>query len=758
MDATGLLDELRKSKGYRGQIVHVETVPARKAKYGDISPQLPEELSAALAKSGVDRFYTHQVEALLHVRAGRNIVAVTGTASGKSLCYNLPVFESIIEDSNTKALYVYPTKALAQDQLSKVQKLKLDGLKAATYDGDTPKKERSAIRYAANMVFTNPDMLHVGILPSHPAWASFFRKLKYVVIDEVHMYRGVFGSHVANIIRRLKRICAHYGASPRFLCASATVGDPGLLVRDLTGENAWVIDDDGSPSGEKIFAFWQPPFLATKGERRSSNVEAVELFTFLVKRHIRNIVFTKARKTAEIILRHAREYFATEDPKLAQKITAYRAGYRAAERRDIERRLFSGELLGVTSTTALEVGIDIGGLDAVIMTGYPGTIASTWQQAGRSGRGTEQSLAVLVALDNAMDQYVVRNQDYFFSREHEKSIVDSGNTYILGDHLLCAAHELPLDNDEIEEVFGAKCWETLGMLAEAGEIGFDGKWRWMKTGQPAPFVNIRSASSVQFKIISVEGGGALLGTVDGSNAFGTIYPGAIYLHGGQSYVVERLDLDENVAYVEKTEVEYYTMPNSRTHIEVTCEQDSRELAEYVLHFSTVKVTDQVTHFTRKKLFTEEILEKVMLELPEVELETESCWLELSDKLKMEVARGGYDVLGTIHAIEHACIALLPLFALCDRNDIGGVSHPEHPDASYRAAVFIYDGYPGGVGLVRAAYDMFEKLLAATYDAIANCQCEDGCPSCIQSPKCGNDNHPLDKGGAIFALERMLGRD
>lgn len=755
MDSIGFLEKITDSKDYRNQITCIKRIPSRKGVYVDPDPPIMGQVGEALKYLGITQLYSHQAQAVEAVRNGKNIVVVTSTASGKSLTYNIPVLEALAKDHNARALYIFPTKALAQDQLGKLNRLGIETLKAATYDGDTPKQERPFIKAGASIILTNPDMLHVGILPYHTTWYDLFRNLRYVVIDEIHMYRGVFGAHVANIIRRLRRIANHYGSNPQFICASATVNDPAKLMRDLTGVDAEVIDQDGSPRGEKVFTFWNPPYLAKTGERRSANSESVDLFTRLVESDIRTIVFTKARKTAELILRYARTSLSDENSPRADKIMAYRAGYTPAERRDIERRLFSGELIGVTSTTALEVGVDIGGLDAVIMTGYPGSIASAWQQAGRSGRGTAQSMAILVAQDDPVDQYLMRNPNYFFSASSERAIVDSQNPYILADHILCAAYELPLEDDEIETIFGERTWDTLSVLAEAEQLSYRGRWYYTGNDYPARNINIRSASNENYEIVSADKAVTLLGTVDGINAFLITHPGAVYLHGGESYIVKKLDIESKTVYVERTEVNYYTTPGSRNWAQIDEDIENKTEACAEVHFGDVTVGSQITHFWRKRLFSDENIEKVPLDLPEVELKTEAVWIIISQEMTDRLVGRQIDLMGSIHAIEHAAIGILPLIALCDRMDIGGVSNPSHPDTDGRPVIFIYDGHAGGVGIARAAYDSISELLEATLKAIEDCPCEDGCPSCIQSPKCGNNNEPLDKAGAVYLLRELL---
>ncbi len=750
-----MLESIKASPDYRNQIAYVKHIPRRNPRYVEITPPVTGRVGEALQRLGIHQFYSHQAEAIEAVRRGENIVVVTGTASGKTLTYNVPVLEALEDQPNARALYIFPTKALAQDQLGKLKLFGIPNQKAATYDGDTPRQERPFVKSAANIVLTNPDMLHLGILPYHTTWSDLFRNLRYVVIDEVHSYRGVFGAHVANVIRRLRRIAEYYGSRPQFVCASATILEPGELVRDLTGLDARVIDRDGSPSGEKVFVFWNPPYVAGRNERRSANTEAVALFTKLVESGTRSIVFTKARKTAELILRYAKTALRDEKSPYADKIMAYRAGYTPAERREIERLLFSGELIGVTSTSALEVGVDIGGLDAVVITGYPGSVASTWQQAGRAGRGVEQSLAFLIAYDDPIDQYLMRNPDYFFGAAHERAIVDHQNPYVLADHLLCAAYEMPLTNDDVERLFGDGAFAVLEALEEAHQVGYNGRWYWCGVGYPAKDVNIRSTSSESYNIVSVEKGGVLLGTVDGASAFDVVHPGAVYLHGGESYVVTWLDVDEKVSYVQQSDVNYYTTPGTRTWAKVEEQLDSKPLGAVDIRLGDVVVGNQVTHYWKKRLFTDESFDRVPLDLPEIHLRTEAMWIVLPEELRNRAIGRGFDIVGTIHAIEHAAIGILPLIALCDRNDIGGVSHPAHADTDGCATVFIYDGHAGGVGISRAAFDSVEVLLEATLRAIEECECTDGCPSCVQSPKCGSNNEPLDKAGAAYVLREML---
>jgi DEAD/DEAH box helicase domain-containing protein len=751
---------MKRHPEYKGQIVHVEELAPREAAYAELDAPLPSRLTAALGAQGVSQLYRHQAEAIDLARSGFHLIVTTPTASGKSLCYNAPVLETLLLDPNARALYLFPTKALAQDQRGKIEALGLaPDVRTATYDGDTPKEERGWVKKAARVVITNPDMLHVGILPYHTGWGPFLRNLRYVVVDEAHVYRGVFGAHVANILRRLRRVAAAYGARPQFVACSATIANPGELFTKLTGLDAEAVDGDGAPTGKRHFVFWNPPVLdPLTGARRSSNAEATTLFTSLVGDGVRTIAFTRARKTAELLLAYSRQAFErTTRPENAQKIISYRAGYTPAQRREIERRLFSGELTGVTATNALELGVDIGGIDACVMTGYPGTVASTWQQAGRAGRRRGESLALLIAADNPLDQFLMRRPDYFFGRPHEHATLDPTNKHILGGHLLCAAYERPLTDADLDLFGGEKAVHVAHRLCEEEALAARGD-RFVYAGSeyPAGLMNIRSASANQYTILDMSRGGMVLGSVEESRAFETLHPGAVYLHLGESYVVEELDPKNFRALVRPAAASYYTEPRIDTHIEIKQTLASKDFGGTVAYFGEVVVTSQVVGFKQKQLFSDEVLGDFLLDLPEQRFETEAVWYPLPYELVADLERAQLDLAGGVHAAEHASISLLPLFALCDRNDIGGVSTPYHAQVG-APAVFVHDAHPGGVGIAETGYRLMGDWLAATLTLLGECPCESGCPSCIQSPKCGNNNEPLDKEAAAAILRHILPR-
>ncbi|MBI3945826.1 MAG: DEAD/DEAH box helicase [Armatimonadetes bacterium] len=757
MDVRRFLSDLASRPDYRGEMAHHRRLEARPARFQDPAAPLLPRLRDSLARQGIARLYTHQARAVDAARAGADVLVVTGTASGKTLTYNLPVAEAILTNPRARALYLFPTKALAQDQLGKLRDLQLHPhLKPGVYDGDTPAALRSRYKRELNLVLTNPDMLHVGILPYHGTWASFLRNLKYVVVDEIHSYRGVFGSHVGGVLRRLRRACRWYGADPQFFCCSATVANPDELMRRLVGEDRRirVIADDGSPAGAKHVVFWNPPLLARDGTRASANAAATDLLVALLRGGVRTIVFTRARKTAEIILRYARFALRESAPDLAGRIMSYRAGYSPEQRRRIERGLFEGSLLGVTATNALELGVDIGGLDACVLTGYPGSITSTWQQAGRCGRGRDESLVILVALDGPLDQYLVRHPEYFFGRSPEHAIVDPGNPHILSQHLLCAAYEGPLVPAD-QALFGPAAPALLADLAQGGEVRRRGDaFLWAGSEYPAGRVSIRSASGDAYRIM-VRDTGELLGTVETARAFETVHEGAVYLHQGESYRVEQLDIPGRRAVVVPANTDYHTEPRTQMDVLLGEPVAERALGPTVARHGPVEVVTQVLGYRRKQLFSEAVLSEVENPLPPQRFRTHGVWFTLPKALTDRLLGEEYNLTGSIHAIEHAAIGILPLFVLCDRMDVGGVSHPAHPQTG-APTICIHDAIPGGVGIAEKAYTLLEDILSATLRAIEECPCREGCPSCIQSPKCGNNNQPLDKAGAMMVLHHLVG--
>jgi DEAD/DEAH box helicase domain-containing protein len=754
MDARRVLDEFTRQPGYDGQIVYERFISPRSAQYDALKPPLPRVLTDSLRAQRITRLYTHQVEAITALRRHENVVVVTATASGKTLCYNLPVLESLLADPAARALYLFPTKALAQDQADALAEFGLPGVVVGTYDGDTPVRQRRAVRDEAHVILTNPDMLHLGILPQHHRWAGVFRHLRYVVIDDVHIYRGVFGSNVANILRRLRRVCRLHGADPVFICTSATIANPQEFAATLLGLPVTVVDADGSPSGPRWFALWNPPLIdQARAHRRSSYTEATALFTQLVRAGARTIVFTQARKITELIYRQARR--ALEDaPELAGRISAYRAGYLPEERHAIEQRLFNGELIGVVSTSALELGIDVGSLDAAILVGYPGTIASTWQRAGRAGRGREDALVVLVALEDALDQYLMRHPEYLFARPHEHAVIDPENPYILAAHLRCAASEVPVWRQDAD-IFGPRTEELAAILEGQGDLARRrDRWYWANPGYPAKDVEVRAASGDLFRIVDASRG-RLVGTVDAARAFEQVHPGGVYLHQGETYVVEHLDAARRIASVRLRDVDYYTQPRTTTDLEILQPLLHRPWGGTTASFGQVVVTTQVIAFARKRLLGDEVLGEDPLDLPPQRLQTTGLWFPISDALVSQLQRRGGDLAGGIHAVEHAAIGMLPLFAMCDRWDLGGVSYPRYP-ALGAPAIFIYEAHPGGVGITEKGYELLDQLMTATLETIEACPCEAGCPSCIQSPKCGNMNEPLDKAAAMLLLKGLLG--
>ncbi|HKE99028.1 MAG TPA: DEAD/DEAH box helicase [Actinomycetes bacterium] len=749
-----LLHRLTGDPGYRDQLVHLERLPARGARVVPLPDDLPPLLAGRLRARGITSLWTHQAAALALVRAGSPVVVATGTASGKSLCYLLPVFEALLGDPRARALYLSPTKALAQDQLRSVRSFALTGVRAATYDGDTPTDERALVRRNANLVLTNPDMLHQGILPNHERWAPFLAGLRHVVIDEAHTLKGVFGAHVALVLRRLRRIAGRHGAEPVIVLASATLGNPAELASRLTGLEVEAVTQDGSPRGPLTFALWEPPLLdEATGRRRSANREAADWLAGGVARGVRTLCFTRSRRAAELVAGGARRRLAETDPALAERVRAYRAGYLPEERRALERGLTSGELTGVAATNALELGVDIGGLDAVVLDGFPGTVASLWQQAGRAGRQATPALAVLVGADDPLDAYLLHHPADLFGRPHEGALVDPGNPYVLGPHLACAAYEAPLTAEDLDLFGGNAAAVADELVAQAVLRHARGGLRPAGGRSPAAGITLRNAGGPPVTIVDA-GSGQLLGTVDQARAPSTVHPGAVYLHQGEAFRTLELDLTAGTALVEPYDGGEYTQPREDVDLRVVEPQVTVELPRAALALGRVAVTSQVTGYDRRRIGTGELLGSETLELPPSRLVTVALWQALGPELLAAAQLSPHEVPGSAHAAEHAEIGLLPLFALCDRWDVGGQSTAHHPDTG-AATIFVYDGHPGGAGIAERGFAVARDHLDATCETVAACPCETGCPSCVHSPKCGNGNSPLDKQGAVRLLRELL---
>jgi DEAD/DEAH box helicase domain-containing protein len=759
MEIQAFLNHIRSQSSYDNQIAHIEHIAPRRAQYGKLDEPLVPALQDCLDANGLSRLYSHQVKALNFVRAGKNVILATSSASGKSLVYNIAVMQSILTEPATRALYLFPTKALAQDQLRKLNELFTPTLLPleclATFDGDTPRSERGDVRRYGRIILTNPDMLHVGIMPNHQSWASLLKHLKYIVVDEAHIYRGVFGSHVACVLRRLRRLCRLYGSDPQFILCTATVANPGEHAAGLTGLPCEVVDNDGSPRGWKDFVFWNPPLIdEKKTARRSAHWESTNLFTELIAQGTRTLTFTRTRRLTELIYIYTKDKLQEISYKLSQLVMPYRGGYMPEDRRRIERELFGGQLLGVVATNALELGIDSGGLEATILDGYPGSISSTWQQAGRSGRSQGESLSFLVAWDNPLDQYFMRHPSDFFQKGFEHVLVNPANHYILQAHLLCAAWEKPLDSADEPSFGGDDYFRERDTLTNEGQLR-ERRNKWYlapSISYPAQKINIRSSSGQDFAVVDVSNG-SLMETVESSVAFFQVHPGAIYLHQGDSYLIDKLDLTNHVAYAEPSRANYYTETKEIHDLHVIEQKHTKIVGPVNVSIGDVEVTIDVVGFKKYRQFSEEVIGEEPLDLPTIRFNTVALWFDIPANAIARIADKGRDFAGGLHATEHAAIGILPLFALCDRNDIGGVSTPMHPDTG-RAQIFIYDAYPGGIGIAEKGYDMIEELWQATLRVIAECPCDDGCPSCVQSPKCGNNNKPLDKLAARWILEEI----
>ncbi|MBM9616461.1 DEAD/DEAH box helicase [Desulfobulbus rhabdoformis] len=740
------IQALKGSPRFGPQVVHHQQLSGRKARFGSLKQPLPPALQQALKQSGYTRFFSHQQEAIDRIRAGEDVIVATPTASGKSLIYNVPVLESVLSDATTHALYLFPLKALAQDQLRWINEFsqhlpELEKNVALICDGDTSDYKRRKMREKPpNILITNPDMLHLSMLGYNDNWSLLWQGLRYIIIDEVHTYRGVFGSHMAWVMRRLIRICKKFGVSPQFILSSATVGNPAELAHELIDREVAVVSESGAPRGQRHFIMFDPI--------DSAAAAACQMLEASLKRGLRTIVYTQARKMTELI------YIWTRDRlgDLSDKLTSYRAGFLPEERREIEERLTSGNLLGVISTSALELGIDIGSLDICILVGYPGTIMATWQRGGRVGRRQRDSLIIMVGQEDALDQYFLRHPQDFFEREVESAVLNPSNPVIAQKHLLCAATESPLRADEAVVKTPAAQTAITELVAQAELLlGSDGR-TWF-SGRKYPHRDVDLRGSGRSLTIRVSGKKkSVLGQIDGNRALKECHPGAIYLHRGETYLIEQLDLDAGEIRATRKQVNYFTrtMGTKETEILATQALVERKTStpefSYRIGLGRLKVTDQVTGFQRRLVSGHRVISTQPLELPPTVFETEGLWIEIPARLQEQLETSLLHFMGGIHALEHAAIGIFPLLVLCDRNDIGGISYPLHPQLK-KPAVFIYDGQPGGVGLSREAFHKASELLASTLVAIASCPCETGCPSCVHSPKCGSGNRPIDKEAA-----------
>ncbi len=723
------------------ELAYLTTEPERAARLAPLPDELDPRVRAAV---GVSQLYAHQRSTWDAAARGEHALITTGTASGKTLAFNLPVLDAVARQPKTRALYLYPTKALAQDQFRTLTELRVPRVKPAIYDGDTPTEQRWQIRKWSNVILTNPDMVHVGLLPNHDRWGDVLANLRYVVIDEAHVYRGVFGSHVSNVLRRLRRLARIYGAEPQFLLASATVSNPGELGASLLGDSVTVIGDDAAPRTERTIVLWNPPLLdAELGLRGSALAEAARLQAMFVERGLRTLTFAKSRKATELVHRFTAERLGDDT-----QLSPYRAGYTAQQRREIERRLKDGDLLAVTTTNALELGIDVGLLDCVISVGFPGTVASLRQQWGRAGRRSN-GLAVLVASEDGLDQFFMREPDKLLGRRVEAAILDHANPRVLAGHVRSAAYEAPLTDDDAtllgrEALDLARADPSLRQTP-AGIV-------WAGTEHPASRVPLRSTDPDAFSIVDASTG-TVLGAVDRARAYSTVHEGAIYLHRGESFLVRELNLNTLYAVVEPFAGDWYTQAKKDTMTQIVEARQTEWRLGMEVCFGEIEVTEQIVGYERKTVSSQERIELVPLELPPTTFATEAVWY-LPEPAQLRDLDEMPRLLGTLHAAEHALIALLPLWAMCDRWDIGGLSTNIHPETG-RPTVFIYDGHPGGVGITERGFEQFEGWVRDTAELIEGCPCSSGCPSCVQSPKCGNLNDMLDKAGAATFLRRLV---
>ncbi|AYY11744.1 DEAD/DEAH box helicase [Actinobacteria bacterium YIM 96077] len=753
--STDLVETLLSRLPHRqGRVTHTESIPERAANTAEWPEWVDPVVRERYRASGVGAPWSHQVAAASLAWSGHSVVVATGTASGKSMAYLLPSLTAARQGRRRggTTLYVSPTKALAADQLRALDDLSVPDVVATTYDGDTPTELRNVARQHATYVLTNPDMLHRSLLPNHRRWAGFLRSLRFVVLDECHEYRGVFGSHVAQVVRRLRRICAAHGAEPTFVLASATTADPARSARQLTGVPCEPVTDDGSPRGARTFLLWEPP-LHERGERRSVLAETSDLLADMIIADARTVAFVRSRRAAETVAGLARAALRPVDPELPSRVASYRAGYLAHERRSLEGALQEGELRGVAATTALELGVDISGLDAVLIAGWPGTLASLWQQAGRAGRAGREALAVLIASDDPLDSYVIHHPDAIFGRPIEATVLDPNNPYVLAPHLCAAASERSLTGADLD-TFGPAATDVVHTLEQEGRLRRRGehhpRWHWTRRERPTDLVDLRGSGGI---VTLVEPDtGRVLGTVDAARAHFMTHPGAVYVHQGETYLVESLELDEGIALVRREAPDYTTSAQEVSTLRIIAESESQDWGRARLAVGDVEVTSQVVGYTKRLLGSGEIVGSEPLDLPERQLRTKATWWTLPDDAVDEA--GVADAAGAAHGAEHASIGMLPLIASCDRWDVGGLSTVRHADTGV-LTVFVHDGHPGGAGFAERGYRAARSWLEATRSIVAECRCESGCPTCVQSPKCGNGNEPLDKAGAVRFLDMVL---
>ncbi len=762
-----ILLKLRKEPYFNRNITHVELLKERGAIYGEIKGELPDKITDYLEINNI-MLYKHQCESLEEIRNGNNIIITTPTASGKTLAFNIPIFESLANDPKATALYLYPTKALSNDQLKVLKHLELETeirVNPNVYDGDTPSAVRPRIRNESRIIVSNPYEIH-HILSWHYKWQHFFSNLKFIVLDEAHMYRGVFGSNVSLLIRRLERICEYYGSKPQFIISTATLANPVEFAEKLTGLGFKLISEDGSPKGKKYFIFYNPN---SNGDGVSSHQETKKLFLFFVREGLQTLCFTVSRKMSELVARWSRDSLDPSEEGLKEKIMAYRAGYLPEERRRIENGLKNGSIRGVTSTNALELGIDIGGLDSVIISGYPGTVISTWQQAGRAGRGTNDSVATLVAFHNQLDQYFMRHPDVFFGKSHEHAIVDLNNPYILFGHTMCAAAELPIVLDRDRKHLGESLPEILEELKSESLVKeTPNGWIYSGTKSASMVVSLDSISSDIFKVMHQN---KTLETMDRGQAYREAHEGAVLLHQGETYIVDSMDLKNGIIRVNKTDVDFYTQVVKETFVKIVDVIDKKAIGDLEIFLGHLKVTENYNAY--KIMKGDSAIGYKNLYLLPLEFNTvgffftfphsieDELWSKRSrdkDILEMLIKRKNVDIRkevfgGALHGIEHAMIGIMPFHVMCDRWDIGGLSTNFHP-ATGKATVFIYDGFDGGIGLSEKAYELFGEIIKTTLELVKECSCDEGCPACIYSPKCGNDNKPMDKKASIFLLDKI----